>query len=67
MSAVALVELSDGRREFGRIEDGLPTFSFRNAPAGLATVRQLRAMGLRPNGQDPVAQVKWWRKGCGVQ
>ncbi|GAA4851324.1 hypothetical protein GCM10025787_38130 [Saccharopolyspora rosea] len=67
MPAVTLVELPDGRREFGWIEDGLPTFSFRNAPAGLATARQLRAMGLRPNGQDPVAQIKWWRKGSGWQ
>jgi hypothetical protein len=67
MAAVTLVKLPDGRWEFGRIEDGLPTFSFRNAPAGLATLRQLRTMGLRPNGQDPAAQLKWWRKGRGPQ
>ncbi|WP_369522824.1 RRQRL motif-containing zinc-binding protein [Streptomyces agglomeratus] len=28
------------------------------APSGLATKRQLRAMGLRPGGQDPVAEVE---------
>ncbi|UED88475.1 hypothetical protein K4G22_14715 [Streptomyces profundus] len=28
------------------------------APDGLATRRQLRAAGLRPGGQDPVAQVE---------
>lgn len=61
------VELWDGRSAFGWIEDGLPTFSFRNAPSGLATARQLRARGLRPNGHDPVAQLKWRRKGCGTQ
>lgn len=29
---------------------------------GLATRRQLRAMGLRPNGQEPAGQIAW-RKG----
>lgn len=38
---------------------GIPTYWWRGAPAGLATVRQLRAMGLRPGGQDPAAQVLW--------
>ncbi|WP_328466736.1 hypothetical protein OHA21_47080 [Actinoplanes sp. NBC_00393] len=38
---------------------GFPTFPFRLAPDGLATLRQLRAEGLRPNGQDPVAQILW--------
>lgn len=38
---------------------GLPTYPYRCAPAGLATVRQLRAMGLRPGGQSPVAQILW--------
>jgi hypothetical protein len=41
---------------------GIPTYPFRMAPQGLATLRQLRAQGLRPNGQDPTAQVLW-RKG----
>jgi hypothetical protein len=38
---------------------GFPTFPFHYAPDGLATRRQLRAEGLRPNGYDPVAQILW--------
>lgn len=38
---------------------GLPTYPLGWAPEGLATVRQLRAAGLRPGGQDPVAQILW--------
>jgi hypothetical protein len=38
---------------------GFPTFPYRYAPDGLATRRQLRAEGLRPNGYDPVAQLLW--------
>lgn len=38
---------------------GFPTFPYRYAPDGLATRRQLRADGLRPGGQDPVAQILW--------
>jgi hypothetical protein len=41
---------------------GIPTYPYKQAPKGLATLRQLRAKGLRPNGQDPVAQMLW-RKG----
>lgn len=67
MPRLRLVELWDGRSAFGWVEDGLPTFSFRSAPSGLATLRQLRASGLRPNGHGPFAQLKWRRKGCGVQ
>ncbi|MCP2247728.1 RRQRL motif-containing zinc-binding protein [Lentzea aerocolonigenes] len=38
------------------VHDGLPLLSFGCAPRDkLATYRQLRAMDLRPNGQDPVA------------
>ncbi len=40
----------------GRVH-GLPTFPWRLAPAGLATRRQLRALGLRPGGQDIAGQV----------
>ncbi|MFC8202160.1 RRQRL motif-containing zinc-binding protein [Streptomyces sp. NPDC057298] len=36
----------------------LPTYSWRLAPDGLATVRQLRARGLRPGGQDVAAQLE---------
>lgn len=39
----------------------LPVFSFRLAPEGLATKRQLLAHGLRPGGQDPVARLEWRR------
>lgn len=38
---------------------GIPTFPWRLAPDGLATRRQLRKRGLRPGGQEPVAQVMW--------
>lgn len=38
--------------------DGLPLLSWGNAPREvLATRRQLRGMGLRPNGQEPVAYL----------
>ncbi|MFD3542481.1 RRQRL motif-containing zinc-binding protein [Streptomyces sp. NPDC058662] len=36
----------------------LPVYSWRLAPDGLATRRQLRAAGLRPGGQDVVAQLE---------
>ncbi|MEV5730301.1 RRQRL motif-containing zinc-binding protein [Streptomyces pharetrae] len=43
-------------------DDGsFPQFRFRQAPKGLATRRQLRAMGLSPGGQEPVAQLVWRR------
>ncbi|WP_433494528.1 RRQRL motif-containing zinc-binding protein [Micromonospora sp. CA-248089] len=40
---------------------GFPTYPYRLAPGGLATRRQLRAAGLRPDGHDPVAQILWRR------
>jgi hypothetical protein len=42
-------------------DGGFPQFRFRQAPKGLATRRQLRAMGLSPGGQEPVAQLVWRR------
>ncbi|MFF8728872.1 RRQRL motif-containing zinc-binding protein [Streptomyces sp. NPDC015171] len=36
----------------------LPVYRWRLAPEGLATLRQLRAAGLRPGGQDVVAQLE---------
>ncbi|MFG2789184.1 RRQRL motif-containing zinc-binding protein [Streptomyces sp. NPDC048419] len=36
----------------------LPVYPWRLAPEGLATVRQLRARGLRPGGQEVPAQVE---------
>jgi len=38
---------------------GLPTFTWRGAPPGYATRRQLRAAGLRPAGQPVAAQILW--------
>ena len=38
---------------------GIPTYPWRSAPKGLATLRQLRARGLRPGGQDIAAQIMW--------
>ncbi|MEU7120382.1 RRQRL motif-containing zinc-binding protein [Streptomyces zaomyceticus] len=36
----------------------LPVYRWRLAPEGLATFRQLRAIGLRPGGQQVVAQLE---------
>ncbi|MUT88899.1 RRQRL motif-containing zinc-binding protein [Streptomyces sp. Z38] len=36
----------------------LPVYRWRLAPDGLATRRQLRALGLRPGGQDVTAQIE---------
>jgi len=38
---------------------GLPTYPWKWAPPGWLTVRQLRAKGLRPGGQEPAGQVMW--------
>lgn len=44
---------------------GIPTFPWRMAPDGLATRRQLRALGLRPGGQAVTAQVlRYTRRGA---
>jgi hypothetical protein len=40
---------------------GLPTYPYRWAPKHLLTIRQLRAIGLRPGGQQPAAQILWRR------
>jgi hypothetical protein len=40
---------------------GLPTYPYHWAPKHLYTTRQLRAKGLRPAGQSPVAQILWRR------
>lgn len=36
----------------------VPVYRWHLAPDGLATRRQLRALGLRPGGQDVAAQVE---------
>lgn len=38
-------------------ENGLPTYAWRAAPAGLLTRRQMREAGLAPGGAYPVAQI----------
>jgi hypothetical protein len=38
---------------------GIPTYPWRCAPQGYATIRQLRAQGLRPGGQQIRAQILW--------
>ncbi len=38
---------------------GIPTYPWQCAPAGLATRRQLAAIGLRPAWQPVAAQVMW--------
>jgi hypothetical protein len=43
----------------GRRSGGLPTYGWRTAPAGLATRRQLRDLGLRPGRQPIAGQVRW--------
>lgn len=40
------------------MEAGLPTCRWNGAPAGLATRRQLREVGLCPGGHDPVAAIR---------
>ena len=40
---------------------GLPTYPYYWAPKDLLTIRQLRALGLRPGGQQPAAQILWRR------
>lgn len=41
---------------------GIPTFPWQCAPQGYATLRQLRAQGLRPGGQHVQAQILWRHK-----
>ena len=36
----------------------IDTFDWQASPDGLATRRQLRVLGLRPGGHDPVAQLR---------
>ncbi|GAB3462517.1 RRQRL motif-containing zinc-binding protein [Actinophytocola sediminis] len=60
MTAVGVVRLPwSGEWWPGRVENGLPTFGFRDAPPGLATRRQLRTAGLCPGRQSVAAQLVW--------
>jgi len=38
-------------------QNGLPTWRYGRAPAGLVTRRQMREAGLAPGGAEPVAQL----------
>ncbi|TCO43595.1 hypothetical protein EV646_112172 [Kribbella antiqua] len=60
-TGVEWVQLWDGRRWPGRVRNGLPEFSFGQAPAGLSTRRQLRERGLSRGGQEPFARLTWKR------
>lgn len=59
--AATVVQLWDGRHVPGQQRGDLYVFGFRHAPTGLATRRQLRAMGKRPGGQDLTAVIEWRR------
>ncbi|MEV4258737.1 RRQRL motif-containing zinc-binding protein [Spirillospora sp. NPDC049652] len=54
-----------GRRSPARFYDptgarfGIPTYPWKMAPGHLLTLRQLAARGLRPGGQQVIAQVLW--------
>ena len=50
-----------GWQPTARIVAGLPAWSYRGAPRGLVTRRQMRAAGLAPGGADPVGMVVWRR------
>ncbi|MFC9734288.1 RRQRL motif-containing zinc-binding protein [Streptomyces roseolus] len=56
--------MADQNQDLGDVDphdrgDGsLPVFRWRQAGPGLATRRQLREMGLRPGGQEPVARIE---------
>jgi hypothetical protein len=47
----------------GGLRFGMPTYPYRNAPAGWLTRRQLRAEGLHPGGQLPCGQILWRHRG----
>lgn len=46
-----------GWQPTARLVAGLPAWSWRSAPHGLLTRRQMREAGLAPGGTDPVALV----------
>jgi hypothetical protein len=55
---LAEVPWSDSPELIRGTYNGLPLLAWGDAPSGkLATRRQLQAMGLRPNGQEPVAYL----------
>jgi hypothetical protein len=50
-----------GWQPFAWEQNGLPTWRFLKAPAGLVTRRQMREAGLAPGGADPVGQIVFTR------
>lgn len=62
-------ELWDGRRWWvWGTEDGLPAFTYGNAPSGLATRAQLHEQGRRlARNQDPYAVLVWRSSRFGKQ
>jgi hypothetical protein len=51
--------VADGPVDVDPHDDGtFPVHPWKQAPPGLATRRQLRAMRLRPGGQEPVARIE---------
>lgn len=48
-------------------QNGLPTWRYGRAPAGLVTRRQMRELGLAPGGADPVGQLMFRHKGREVR
>lgn len=56
---ICQIQLWDGRCVLGWWLGDMPGWSFSQAPAGLATRRQLRTAGLRPGGQTPYGQLLW--------
>jgi hypothetical protein len=50
-----------GWQPTARIVAGLPAWSYRGAPRGLLTRRQMRAEGLAPGGSAPVGLIVWRR------
>jgi hypothetical protein len=61
MARTDMVQLWDGRHVPGSKRGDLLVFGFRQAPTGLATRRQLRAMRKRPGRQDITAVIEWRR------
>ena len=55
-------DVADGDQEVRDVDphdDGMfPVHPWRQAPPGLATRRQLRAMRLRPGGHEPVGRIE---------
>lgn len=41
------------------VSGAIPTYRYHQAPDGLKTYNQLKAVGLRPGGQPVVAQLEW--------